>query len=73
MERKQFVETLLNETVSTAFRYIDHIEYCENDTEFWGRETVTIVCNNGYKYHVSIECDSLGAIIEDVVKEALRH
>ena len=73
MERKQFIETILNETVSTAFKYIDHIEYCERNEDYFGFETVTIVCNNGYKYHVNIEMNSLGAIIEDVVKEALRH
>ena len=73
MERKTFVETTLNETVSTAFKYIDHIEYAEHNEDYFGFETVTIVCNNGYKYHVNIQCDSLGAIIEDVVKEALRH
>ena len=73
MERKTFVETMLNETVSTAFEYIDHIEYCECNKDYFGFETVTIVCNNGCRYHANIECDSLGAIIEDVVKEALRH
>lgn len=73
MERKTFVETTLNETISSAFSWIDRVEYVEQDEDFWGRECAVIVCNNGHKYHVNIECDSLGAIIEDIVKEALRH
>lgn len=71
MERKTFVETTLNETISAAFAYIDHIEYhAPTESDF---EQVIIICNNGYRYWVCIEADSLGAIIEDVVKEALRH
>ena len=68
MERKNFVETTLNDTIGTAFAWVDHIEY---GTETF--EHVVIVCNNGHKYRACIECDSLGAIVEDVIKECLRH
>lgn len=73
MERKVFVETTLNETISNAFSWIDRIEYVEHCEKMYGNECAVIVCNNGYKYYVNIACNSLGAIVADVVNEALRH
>lgn len=73
MKRNVFVETTLNEVISTAFSWIDHVEYVENCEKMYGNECAIIVCNNGTRYYVNIECDSLGAIIADVVNEALRH
>lgn len=67
MERKQFVETLLSDTISTATPWIDHLEYDENN------ELVVIVCDNGHKYYANVACDSNKAVIEDVMKEVMRH
>ena len=67
MERKQFVETTLSETIATAASWIDHLEYDE------ANEAVIIVCNNGYAYRVNVACDSNTAVISDVIKEVSRH
>ena len=67
MERKQFVETLLSDTISTAVTWIDHLEYDED------RELVAIVCDNGHRYYANGACDSNRAVIQDVMKEVVRH
>lgn len=72
MSKKQFVETLLSETVSVASGrgengWVDHLTFDEE------HEVVTIHCSNGYIYNVNVAMDSHLAIIEDVMKEVLRH
>ena len=67
MEKKQFVEGTMSDTVSEAVAWVNHLEYNEQ------MEEVAIVCNNGHKYYVNVACDSKGAIIEDVMKEVMRH
>lgn len=67
MERKQFVETLLSDTISTAVSWIDHLEYDED------RELVAIVCDNGHGYYANVACDSNRAVVQDVMKEVVRH
>lgn len=67
MSKKQFVETVLSETIHEASHNFDHLEYDEE------REYVIIVCENGTRYDVNVACDSHLAIIQDVIRVALRH
>ena len=72
MSKKQFVESILSETVSIASGrgekgWVDHLEFDEE------REIVSIVCRNGHTYMVNCGADSHLAIIEDVMKEVMRH
>ena len=72
MKRKQFIETILSETISIASGrgergWVDHLEFDEQTEE------VTIVCRNGHKYYVNVFADSHLAIIQDVMKEVMRH
>lgn len=73
MSKKQFVESILSETISVASGrgekggWVDHLEFDENT------EIVTIVCRNGHTYMVNCGADSHLAIIEDVMKEVMRH
>ena len=72
MSKKQFVETVLSEAISVASGrgengWVDHLEFDEE------REIVTIVCSNGHKYYANVAMDSHLAIIEDVMKEVMRH
>lgn len=65
--KKQFVEEALSATIAEACSWVNHLEFDEE------AEAVAIVCQNGYKYHVNIACDSLAAIVKDVISEVLRH
>lgn len=72
MSRKEFVETILSETINIASGrgergWVDHLTF---DERF---EEVTIHCRNGKRYYVNVAADSHLAIIEDVMKEVMRH
>lgn len=67
MEKKQFVEGTMSETVCAAASWVDHLEYIEAD------EVVAIICQNGHCYYQNVACDSLSAIVEDVIRCVLRH
>lgn len=72
MEKKQFIETILSETISIASGrgekgWVDHLIFDEQTEE------VTIVCRNGHKYYVNVFADSHLAIIQDVMKEVMKH
>lgn len=73
MNKKQFVETVLSETISIASGrgkengWVSHLLFDEQT------QMVTIVCRNGYTYEVNVYADSHLAIIEDVMKEVMRH
>ena len=72
MNKKQFVETILSETISIASGRGTHgwVAGLSFDEEI---EVVTIHCKNGYTYEVNVYGDSHLAIIEDVMKEVMRH
>lgn len=79
MSKKQFVESILSATISIASGrgyigddekekgWVDHLTF---DERF---EEVTIHCKNGKRYYVNVAADSHLAIIEDVMKEVMRH
>lgn len=67
MDKKTFVETLLNDAIATAAGYVARLEFSEES------EIVDIVCNNGYRYHVNVACDSNLGIMQDVLSEVCRH
>lgn len=72
MTRKQFIETILSDSISVASGrgkkgWVNHLLF--NEAE----EVVTIVCENGHTYEVNVAADSHLAIIEDVMKEVMRH
>lgn len=66
MDKKTFTETLLNDAIVAAARYVMAVEWI-ND------EQVDVVCNNGYRYPVNIACDSSLDIMFDVLAEVMRH
>lgn len=66
MDKKTFTETLLNDAIVAAARYVMAVEWI-ND------EQVDVVCNNGYRYPVNIACDSSLGIMLDVLAEVMRH
>lgn len=68
-KKEMFVNKHLNDTIANAFTWVDSIEYLGGEEG----ETVIIWCKNGYQYCVNVYGDSMGAIIEDVVTECLRH
>lgn len=72
MNKKQFVETILSETISIASGRGEHgwVAGLSFDEE---NEVVTIHCKNGHYYEVNVYADSHLAIIEDVMKEVMRH
>lgn len=72
MDKKQFIETILSDTISIASGrgekgWVDHLTFNEYIQE------VTIVCRNGHTYKVNVFADSHLAIIEDVMKEVMKH
>lgn len=72
MNKKQFVESLLSETISIAsgrgeYGWVAGLSFNEET------EVVTIHCRNGHFYKVSVFADSHLAIIEDVMKEVMKH
>ena len=69
MDKKQFVEGTLSDTISEACSWVDHLEY-EGSRSF---EYVIIVCENGHTYKVNVFADSKSAIISDVIKEVSKH
>lgn len=66
MDKKTFTETLLNDAIVAAARYVMAVEWI-ND------EQVDVVCNNGHRYPVNIACDSSLDIMLDVLSEVMRH
>lgn len=65
-KRADFVNNELSTCIAAAYSYIARVEWVDSDT-------VDIVCNNGYRYHVCITADSESGILADVVNEARCH
>ena len=70
-DRTIFVEVVLNEVITQAASWVDHLERYTG--ELYNDDRVRIVCQNGHSYSVSIEFDSKTQIISDVLKEVMRH
>ena len=72
ISKKQFVETMLSSTISIASGrgdkgWVDRLTFDESS------EVLTIHCRNGHCYFVNVACDSHLAIVEDVMKEVMKH
>lgn len=72
ISKKQFVETMLSSTISIASGrgdkgWVDRLTFDESS------EVLTIHCKNGHCYFVNAACDSHLAIVEDVMKEVMKH
>ena len=72
MTKKQFVESVLSTTISMASGrgekgWVDRLTFNEET------EVVIIHCRNGHMYLVNVAADSHLAIIEDVMKEVMKH
>ena len=72
ISKKQFVETMLSSTISIASGHgdkgwVDRLTFDESS------EVLTIHCRNGHCYFVNVACDSHLAIVEDVMKEVMKH
>lgn len=72
ISKKQFVESMLSSTISIASGrgdkgWVDRLTFDESS------EVLTIHCRNGHCYFVNVACDSHLAIVEDVMKEVMKH
>lgn len=63
--KEVFVESYLKPLLIGLHIEIVSAEYHKNQH---GDETVTVIYRNGYKKHINVNCDSLTAIVIDVMK-----
>lgn len=72
LTKKQFIESILSNTISIASGrgekgWVDRLTFDEKT------EVITVHCKNGHCYFVNVACDSHLAIVEDVMKEIMKH
>lgn len=72
ISKKQFIESMLSSTISIASGrgdkgWVDRLTFDESS------EVLTIHCRNGHCYFVNVAADSHLAIVEDVMKEVMKH
>lgn len=63
MEKKKFVETILQDVIKAAYPFVIGLEYLI----MYNQEFVVILTSD-YAHCVCIDCDSLSAIIKDVTR-----
>ena len=65
VEKKKFVETVLQDVIKAAYPHVKSLVY-EN---IGSGEYVAINFRNYAPGYVCVDCDSLGAIIKDVIRK----